>query len=50
LQELVIFGINQLSGAISELCIDGEFRTLDLSAFGFQRIIENKPYAEMGIR
>ena len=36
--------------AISELCLDGEFRSLDLSAFGFQRIIENKPYAEIGIR
>ena len=36
--------------AISELCLDGEFHSLDLSAFGFQRIIENKPYAEIGIR
>lgn len=36
--------------AISELCVDREFRTLDLSAFGFQRVIDNRPYAEIGIR
>ena len=36
--------------AIAELCLDGEFQTIDLTRFGFQRILDNAPYAEIGIR
>jgi len=35
--------------AISELILHGEFQSIDLSCFGYQRIIDNKPCAEQGI-
>lgn len=35
--------------AVSELVLHGEYRTLDLSRFSYQRIIDNEPYAEGGI-
>ena len=36
--------------ALSELVLHGEYRTLDLSAMGFQRVVDDKPYGEIGIR
>ncbi len=36
--------------AIAELCLDGEYQTIDLTRFGFQRILDNAPYAEIGIK
>lgn len=36
--------------ALSELVLDSRFSTLDLSRMGYARIVENKPYAELGIR
>jgi glycine/D-amino acid oxidase-like deaminating enzyme len=35
--------------AIAELILDGGYRTLDLSRFGWQRVEENRPYRERGI-
>ncbi|KAJ8266639.1 hypothetical protein GJAV_G00132900 [Gymnothorax javanicus] len=35
--------------ALAELILDGEFKTLDLSALSFQRIISNKPLLERNI-
>ncbi|HXP77544.1 MAG TPA: FAD-binding oxidoreductase [Stellaceae bacterium] len=35
--------------AIAELILDGGYRTLDLSRFGWQRVAENRPYRERGI-
>jgi len=35
--------------ALSELITYGEFRTLDLSAFGWSRVINNRPYFEANI-
>lgn len=35
--------------AISELILDGNFRTVDLSRLGFDRILLNKPMYEIGI-
>ena len=34
--------------ALSELILDGEFKTIDLSRLGCQRLIDNTPYAERG--
>ncbi len=36
--------------ALSELVLHGDFKTLDLGAMGFQRLIDDKPYGEIGIR
>ncbi len=36
--------------ALAELALDGDFETLDLSRMGFQRVRDNAPYAEAGIR
>ncbi len=36
--------------ALSELALYGEFKTLDLSRMGFERVLEDKPYAETGIK
>ncbi len=35
---------------LAELTLDGEFQTLDLSRMGFQRVLDDAPYAEAGIR
>jgi glycine/D-amino acid oxidase-like deaminating enzyme len=36
--------------ALAELILDGDFQTLDLSRMGFQRVLDDAPYAEAGIR
>lgn len=36
--------------ALTELVLHGEYRTLDLSRMGFQRIIDNQYYGESGVR
>ena len=36
--------------ALAELALDGDFQTLDLSRMGFQRVLDNAPYGEAGIR
>lgn len=35
--------------AIMELVLDGKFRTIDLSRFGFERIVSNMPVFEQNI-
>jgi glycine/D-amino acid oxidase-like deaminating enzyme len=35
--------------AIAERIIHGEDRSIDLSPFGYERVVENRPYAERGI-
>ncbi len=35
--------------ALAELILDGGYRTLDISAFGYGRIAANRPYREQGI-
>ena len=35
--------------ALAELVLDGGFQTIDLTRFGYQRVIDNRPYAEQGI-
>jgi FAD-dependent oxidoreductase domain-containing protein 1 len=35
--------------ALTELILDGAYRTIDLSPFGWQRVPDGKPYAERGI-
>lgn len=35
--------------AISELILDGDFKTIDLSRLGFDRILLDKPMYEIGI-
>jgi glycine/D-amino acid oxidase-like deaminating enzyme len=36
--------------ALSELALDGAFQTLELSAMGFRRVLDDAPYGEAGIR
>ena len=36
--------------ALAELALGGDFQTLNLSRMGFQRVRDNAPYAEAGIR
>ncbi len=36
--------------ALGELALDGGFQTLDLSPMGFQRVLDDAPYGEAGIR
>jgi glycine/D-amino acid oxidase-like deaminating enzyme len=35
--------------AIAELIVHGEFRTIDLTRLGFERVLRGEPYAERGI-
>lgn len=35
--------------AMAELILDGSYRSIDLTRFGWQRIVDNKPYREAGI-
>lgn len=45
-------GLQQSPGAgraVTELITHGKFVTTDLSRFGFERIIDNKPLFEVGI-
>jgi len=35
--------------AVAELLSDGKFRTIDLSRFSFERILNNAPIFEQGI-
>ena len=35
--------------AVAEMIVHGGFRTLDLSAFGFERIAENRPTREANV-
>ena len=35
--------------ALSELILDGDYKTMDLSPFGYDRIISGRPYREIGI-
>ena len=34
---------------IAEVIVDGDWRSLDLSCFGYQRVRDNRPYREQGI-
>ncbi len=36
--------------ALSELTLHGEFRTIDLTRLNFQRVVNGKPYPEVGIK
>ena len=36
--------------ALCELVLDGGYRTLDLSALGIERVWQDAPYAESGIK
>ena len=36
--------------ALSELALHGEFRTIDLTRMGFGRVLDEKPYAELGTK
>jgi glycine/D-amino acid oxidase-like deaminating enzyme len=36
--------------ALSELVLHGEFRTIDLSRMGYQRVLDARPYPERGTR
>lgn len=47
-----IAGIQQspaVGRAISELILDGQFRTINLKRFGFDRLIVNEPMKESNI-
>ena len=35
--------------ALAELILDGRYGTLDLTRFGYARVLENTPYREIGI-
>ncbi|MCP4415210.1 MAG: FAD-binding oxidoreductase [Chloroflexi bacterium] len=35
--------------ALSELILDGQYSTMDLSQMSYQRVLDNMPYKEMGI-
>jgi FAD-dependent oxidoreductase domain-containing protein 1 len=35
--------------AVAELIVSGRFRTLDLSVFGYERILENRPVHELNV-
>ena len=35
--------------AVAELVIHGEYRTLDLSEVGYERVIENRPFLEKAV-
>lgn len=36
--------------ALAELILHGGYRTIDLTRMGYQRVVDNEPYAEAGIR
>ena len=47
---VMAFSIHPAIGqALSELITYGEFKTLDLGAFGWSRVIHNRPYFEANI-
>ena len=35
--------------AIAELIVNGRYEALDLTRFGYRRIVEGRPYPERGI-
>jgi len=35
--------------ALAELVVNGRFETIDLGRMGYQRVLDNAPYAEQGI-
>ena len=35
--------------ALAELVLRGRFETLDLTRMGYERVVENRPYAERGV-
>jgi glycine/D-amino acid oxidase-like deaminating enzyme len=35
--------------AIAELIVHGGYRTIDCSAFGYERVLENRPYRELNV-
>lgn len=35
--------------AVAELVVHGEYRTIDCSVFGYERILENRPYRELNV-
>jgi FAD-dependent oxidoreductase domain-containing protein 1 len=46
-------GLMQAPGvgrALAELVVYGEYRTIDLSRLGYQRVVDRRPYPERGIR
>lgn len=36
--------------ALAELIVHGKYRTIDLTAMGYQRVPDDKPYPELGVR
>lgn len=45
-------GLQQSPGtgrAVSELILHGEYKTVDCSVFGFERVRKNEPFFEQGI-
>jgi hypothetical protein len=34
---------------MAELILDGSYQTIDLSRFGWQRVLDGAPYREQGI-
>lgn len=38
-----------VGGAIAELIVHGEYRTIDLARFGYARVVASAPYSERGI-
>ena len=46
------YGIQQapaIGRAVAELILDGDFKTIDLTRFGFDRFIVDKPMYETGV-
>ena len=39
----------QVASLLSELVVGGRFESLDLSRLGYQRVLDNAPYPELGI-
>ena len=35
---------------LTELIVQGSYQTLDLTRMGYQRILDDQPYAEEGVR
>ena len=36
--------------ALKELILDGRYQTIDLSRFGFQRVLDNQPIEDISIK